>query len=66
MGCHHSFPVCRAMHQLLMFDGLLCYCPAVRAVWLPATAAEAASKQQEKHSLVSVWEDHEMKEGECA
>jgi hypothetical protein len=27
-------------------------------------AAEAAAKQQEKHSLVSVWEDHEMKEGE--
>jgi hypothetical protein len=27
-------------------------------------AAEAAAKQQEKHSLVSVCEDHEMKEGE--
>jgi hypothetical protein len=43
-----------------------CCCTALTAalhVFAPA-AAEAASKQQEKHSLVSVWEDHEMKEGE--
>jgi hypothetical protein len=55
---------CGHVHLLTVLM-LHCCCALLAALHARApAAAEAASKQQEKHSLVSVWEEHEIKEGE--